>query len=239
MQADSGASGRTQNVTDAATWSSSNTTVATIDKGLVTSHAYGAADIKAVYDNQTAIVTINVTLSECDSGPIAPTGSAAGFGVMRRYQGDWRAGSDDPDYSYYNGHTGGAGQTLEYLGCSGGNYIWLQWAFNGFVTVAVRAPWQGSTDRGLRIGDDPAKFHSLYPNAHPADTTYNTPSWPKDFDVWVNGPLRVVLKNGQVYIIEADWWPTFDGRDPDTVESTNPTIGPCGSCVNYPALGWQ
>lgn len=164
----------------------------------------------------------------CASGTLRPTGKDAGYAVFGRFQYDWYASNDDPDYQYYGNHRGGFGDTLEYLGCAGERYVWLQWSWSQFARVAVRSPWSGSTDRGLRIADDLDRFRTLYPAAHPQTAVTFTPAWPPDLDVWDDGALRVALRNGRVYIIQADWYPVGGEPDPnpDTRESTHYVLGP-------------
>jgi hypothetical protein len=159
---------------------------------------------------------------QCATGRLTPAGSNAGFADFKRRQLDWYGSS--PDYRIYGNHRGGYGDTLEYVGCRNSEAVWLQWAYNGLVTVAVRAPWNGFTDRGLTVGDTKEKLQSLYPSAHP-QTSVRAPLWPSDYEVWDDGPLRVAFRNGKIYIIQAEWMTT---KGSDAAESTSIQLGPCG-----------
>jgi hypothetical protein len=173
----------------------------------------------------------------CTNGTIYPIGPDAGYTQFQRYQQDWSGDTGDSgDYSVMSNHTGGYGQTLEYLGCNGDNSIWLQWAYDSFLTLAARAPWSGQTDRGLHIGDTLARFQTLYPAAHrpfPAPNN-QSPLWPSDLDVWDAGPLRVALRNGLIAMIQIDWWQTEGADGDDQASSTRTTIGPID-----PSFAWH
>jgi len=71
------------------------------------------------------------------------------------------------NFQYYDGHAGGAGDTLEMLGCGG--YAYMKWAYNALQEVAVRQGWQGQTDLGLTIGDSLEKLQTWYPEARRRD----------------------------------------------------------------------
>ena len=167
----------------------------------------------------------------CASGTIRPTGLNAGYASFHRFEPDWKP-SNTGDYRVYGNRVGGIGNTLEYLGCAGANYVWLAWQFGGFQVFAVRAPWAGQTDRGLSIGDDSTRFHALYPQARrPVEPFPNYYLWPPDFDVWDVGPLRVVLRSGRVSLMQVDW--SFNNGAPDTNESTSTVIGPCCDALHW------
>jgi hypothetical protein len=171
----------------------------------------------------------------CSNGTIYTAGPNAGYTIFTRITSDWRP-ADPGDYAMVSGRGGGYGNTLEYTGCKGANYVWLEWEYNGFATVAVRAPWGGHTDRGLRIGDTLARFQSLYPSAHHTVSQYSWdpywPNWPADLDVWDNGPLRVAFQNGQVAMMEV-YWDAWNYPADDQTDSGRSTIGPWESAIAW------
>ncbi len=66
-------------------------------------------------------------------------------------------------FAIYEGHAGGYGDTLEWVGCEGG--VRLVWAYNGLRDIYLSEGWQGSTDKGIEIGDSLDDVRSAYPNA--------------------------------------------------------------------------
>ncbi len=159
----------------------------------------------------------------CANGTIYPAGPNAGYDMFQRYTRDWYPTTDSYGFTMLSDHPGGIGNTLQYTGCSGANFVWLQWAYGGLATFAVRAPWNGQTDRGLRMADTMARFQSLYPAAHRwASNLF--PLWPMDLDVWDAGPLKVAFRKGLVAMIQVDWFGAYPADD--LLDSTSLGIGP-------------
>lgn len=169
------------------------------------------------------LITIWRRDTTCASGTLVPIEPAAGYGRFNAGAPDWHTPDTLGDYRYLGDRRGGVGNTLEYLACGGQNFVWLDWEWEGLRVVAVRAPWKGQTDRGLRVGDDADTFHKLYPTAHhPIEPFPGYFAFSKDFDVWDIGPLRVVLQSGKVSMIQIDW---YTGAA-DSLSSTRVGIGP-------------
>jgi len=175
--------------------------------------------------NRVAFTVDDAPLDDatCANGTIYAAGPNAGYAAFQRYDGDWRP-ANPGDYSMVSGRGGGFGNTLEYTGCKGANYVWLEWEYGGFATVAVRAPWGGQTDRGLRMGDTLARFQSLYPAAHHVVSSLYS-YWPSDLDIWDSGPLRVAFQNGLAVMMEV-YWDAWNYPADDLLESDRNTIGP-------------
>jgi hypothetical protein len=171
----------------------------------------------------------------CTNGTLIPDGTNAGFGSLVRYQSDWQpqTAADSTSWRIFDGHAGGFGATLEYIGCANNqSSVWLQFGYDALFQVAVRDGWLGATDRGLRIGDSLSTVQRLYPEAVRQPTRF---SMQPDYDVWVvepahpipdqaNAEFRIALKDGSVAMMHVTWEnPTGTFGDVLTVQNI---IGP-------------
>jgi hypothetical protein len=75
---------------------------------------------------------------------------------------DWLS-SPPGDFSYYNNHDGGTGNTLEMTGCDDGVYV--KFTYSSLKRISVRSPWDRETDTGISIGSDLSELLTAHPNA--------------------------------------------------------------------------
>lgn len=217
------------------TWSSSDSTHATVsNSGLVTAIAGATTPVTITATSGgvsgSSTLTISPNDTTCARATLRPTGRYAGFGSFRRYQGDFHPPDTIGDYRYLGGSRGLINGTLQYLGCRGDRSLWLEWEYNDFMEVAVRNPYGGTTDRGLKLGDDLATFRALYPEAVHATEWFTVQT---TFEFWVagypDGALTVALRDGRVAMMGASWWlPWWTGSRPDPNNILGPYLAPHG-----------
>ena len=66
-------------------------------------------------------------------------------------------------WTVQGGHNGGVGDTLQ-VTSGGAEGVVFVWAFNSFHAFKLAKGWEGSTERGVRIGDSVAALLAAYPN---------------------------------------------------------------------------
>ena len=123
--------------------------------------------------------------------------------------GDRHYAVSDCDFEYHEGHAGGAGETLEIVGC--GDAVYMQWAFGRLQSISVRAGWEGETGRGLGIGDSIEVFQQLYPEARQRTKGLCEPDVTT---IWTAGHLKVnVNEQGalDMMAVDSDDHSTEDG----------------------------
>jgi hypothetical protein len=126
-----------------------------------------------------------------------------------------------PDgFSYYDGHRGGYGETLQTIGC--GSSVFLLFAYGTFSIVATRR-FGSVTERGLRIGDSLERFLALYPDTDL--DVFPLPSYLNQQDsIYMVGPFSVFIDGGRVrYMGVGGVYPSEGAR---SVGSVGPTWGP-------------
>lgn len=96
---------------------------------------------------------------------------------MGQWTDVWR--NQNPDYQIYENHTGGQGDTLEFVSYNRG--IYLQWAWATLMTISVFNSWSGEVEgSGIKLGSSLEDFLSKYPKAVISEKTRfgpNDPSW--------------------------------------------------------------
>lgn len=66
-------------------------------------------------------------------------------------------------WTVQGGHNGGVGDTLQVTSCGAQGVVFV-WAFNSFHAFKLAKGWEGSTEKGIRIGDSVAALLAAYPN---------------------------------------------------------------------------
>lgn len=131
--------GSSRPVTSEATWQSSNTAIATVDRGMVRAVAAGETDISATYENATGRLHITVSLAPCTFS-VSPTtvsipaaGGTARVSVFAGANCDWTAASSDSFVTITSGASGiGNGVTSISVSANAGD------ARSAVLTVAGR-----------------------------------------------------------------------------------------------------
>lgn len=166
---------------------------------------------------------------ECEGSTLYTTGDIYDLGLS-----EVRLGSHDKypkgwcDTHIYEGNSGGEGRTLQLIGCS--DSVWAFWAFNSLYVVAVRAPWGGMTDTGLRIGDTLEDFLFAYPGArHREHICDDGRDRQCDKDFWTTGHLVVNFDmDGNLCMMQLTGDDDYDDDESDVFFDH---IGPAGEAV--------
>jgi hypothetical protein len=78
---------------------------------------------------------------------------------------------NDPDFSLYNGHGGGYGDTLQIVSNNRGMYFY--WSYNSLNQIAFFDGFTGKIEgSGIGVGDTLEKFLSRYPKARNQDKSW-------------------------------------------------------------------
>lgn len=80
-----------------------------------------------------------------------------GLGDYTMDMPDTHSPVEDLDFEYYNGHKGGAGDTLVMNGCDGG--VHMIFAYDSLTRMFMTEGWKGEMDTGSKLGDTYTDFY--------------------------------------------------------------------------------
>ena len=135
-------------------------------------------------------------------------------------------GNPPATFEFYDGHDGGIGDTLEYLGCN--NSVYLHHSYGALDLISVMQGGEGTTDSGLHPGSSTlSDFLQAYPTAQPREIY---PWWyQKELfgNLWTVGHLKASFDDFDILCaLEVGTYNYNNDNPTDPVFPIKPNTGP-------------